>query len=123
MTADNEGAHSLLELLPLLEAAPGEHRTITISAPTTAVLGVPNFRRGDAKWAAPTKWQLRCDPASDSWYFPIATDIAQLSFGSSYLQKLADAFRGIPRGKGDFSIGVEKGGSQALWFWWHPNAA
>jgi hypothetical protein len=123
MTADDSGSQSLLELLPLLAAVPGEHRTVAVTAPSASVLRVPNFQRGDAQWTAPKKWRVRCDPAADSWYFPAEDELVELSFGASYLQMLSESIRGIPRGEGDFSIGAEKDGNLPLWFWWHPNAA
>ena len=122
LTADDAGVASLLVLLPLLAATPGAHRSVALSPPTAAVLRVPNYSQGRAKWAAPAKWQISASMQPNAWHFP-ATDPAELTFGAAYLEQLTHALQGIPRGEGDFCIGTDEHANVPLWFWWRPNAA
>jgi hypothetical protein len=123
LSADDAGIRSLLQLLNVLQTDPESHRTVTITPPSAALLRVPNFQQGKAKWVAPEKLQLQVASAPDTWEFPEALDPARFTVGSSYLQELIRALEGIPRGEGDFAMGSKQQGKLRLCFWWWLDAA
>ena len=116
LNADAEGCASLLSLLDALESSPGEYRTVRITAPTAAVLRVPNNRGGRAAWLAPAKLRLCCSPVQACWVFPLDLDPASLTVGADWLPRLREGIGGIPEGRGDYSIGSDA--EPSLWFWW-----
>ena len=118
ITANSDGISSLLALLQLLAGTPGAYRTVAVIPPSPAVLRVPNFQKGDALWSAPAKWRLQCT-SEDTWQFPLELEPATLTVGGKFLQQLEAGLRGIPKGEGDFGIGL----SPPLYFWWWPRSA
>ncbi|MFC5595824.1 hypothetical protein [Lysobacter niastensis] len=123
LSANDAGIESLLELLRVLQSAPGSHRTITITQPSTRLLQVPNFQQGRAKWVAPSKLQLQVSPDALAWDFPEGLEPAQFTVGTSYLPALIHGLEGIPRGEGDYAIGSSVRGKLRLCFWWWLDAA
>lgn len=115
LNADRAGCQSLLNLLDALAADGAGSRSIAITAPTKAQLGVPNNMRGQAAWVAPEKLRLTLSPVADQWSFPPDLDPAAIEVGSTWLQALREGIAGIPEGRGDYAIGK---GSLRLWFWW-----
>ncbi|WP_082143545.1 hypothetical protein [Xanthomonas sp. NCPPB 1128] len=115
LNADPAGCQSLLALLDGLVADGAGFRTILITAPSKAELGVPNNRRGLAAWVAPEKLRLTLSTIDDHWSFPVGAAPAALEVGSAWLAALREGVAGIARGQGDHAIG--KGGHR-LWFWW-----
>ena len=124
LSGTDAGVASLKALLRLLVAAPGIHRTISVTPPSPAVLRVPNFQQGDAKWVAPSKWQISCTPSSNprDWEFPPELEPAKLVIGESHLSRFISALDGIPKGEGDFCIGSPNKVDLPLCFWWWPRA-
>ena len=118
ITADSAGVASLVTLINLLrQSDPDQYRTISITAPSTRTLRVPNFQRGDAPTVSPDKWRISLAPGTeDVWSFPVALDPAALTVGGLYVAKLIAALEGIPRGEGDYSIGAGKGTTLSLWW-------
>ena len=115
LNADRVGCQSLLALLDALAADGTDPRSIAITAPTKAQLGVPNNMRGQAAWVAPKKLRLTLSPVADQWSFPPDLNPAAIEVGSTWLQALREGIAGIPEGRGDYAIGK---GSLRLWFWW-----
>ena len=118
LNADKAGCASLLALLQELTGSPGAQRTVQISAPGPAQLSVPNNQGGRAPWLAPEKLRVSCCSEPQMWGFPPDSEPACLTVGASWLEPLRLGIRGIPEGRGDFSIGSGKNGSLPLWFWW-----
>jgi hypothetical protein len=50
----------------------------------------------------------------DTWQFPLELEPATLTVGGKFLRQLEAGLRGIPKGEGDFGIGL----SPPLYFWW-----
>lgn len=119
LNADRAGCHSLLNLLDALAADGAGSRSIAITAPTKAQLGVPNNMGGQAAWVAPEKLRLTLSLVADKWSFPPDLDPALIEVGSTWLQALREGIAGIPEGRGDYAIGK---GSLRLWFWWGGRA-
>lgn len=117
LNADAAGCQSLLALLEALAADGAGSRTIAVTAPTKAQLGVPNNKRGLAAWVAPDKLRVTLSPTAEEWSFPAELDPAVMTVGSGWLAQLREGIAGIPEGRGDYSIGDRKG-SHSLWFWW-----
>lgn len=117
LTADAGGCASVVAVLDAFAAdgAPAS-RTLSITAPTAAVLAVPN--NGSACAKAPRKLRLSFSEDTALWSFPDSDAPAELSFGAEWLPILRQAFLGIPSGKGDYSIGSAERGR--LWLWWQP---
>ncbi len=120
LTATPDGCASLVALLDAF-AADGmpASQTLTITAPTPAVLAVPNNR--SAIPVTPAKLRLSLSSTPSEWSFTQSASLAELSVGADWLPLLRDALVGITSGKGDYSIGPSDSGS--LWFWWQPAAA
>lgn len=120
LTADPPGCASLIALLDAF-AADGTpiSRTLTVTAPTQATLAVPNNR--SAAPVVPAKLRISFSQTATGWSFPQSINPAELSVGADWLPVLRQAIAGIPRGKGDYSIGPPDSGS--LWLWWQPAAA
>ncbi len=120
LTADPVGCASLITLLDafVADGLPGS-RTLIITAPTQAVLAVPNNR--SAASIAPGKLRLSFSSTASEWSFPQSMDPAEFSVGTDWLPVLRQALLDIPQGKGDYSIGPPGGSS--LWLWWQPAAA
>jgi hypothetical protein len=125
MHADEAGGLAMLELLAALATSSAVvHRTIQLSVPTPAVLAVPNNQGGQARWWAPSRWQIAFDPTLDTssqWSFP-AHDPAHLRIGPTFLSQLERGVSGLLAGEGDYSIGLRESTapseSAELWFWW-----
>lgn len=118
LTADAAGCQSLVALLEGLAAAGiAAFRTVEISAPSKAQLGVANNKSGLAAWQAPSKLRIAVSQSPAEWSFPLDLDPACLTIGSDWLAPLCKGISGIPHGQGDYSIGPGSGGSR-LWFWW-----
>ena len=119
LNADPVGCASLLGLVSVLVQAPGDYRTVQISAPSPTQLAVPNNHGGRAAWVAPTKLRLSFLDDAAAWIFPPDLEPAALKFGSDWIDALRKGIAGIPDGEGDYSIGGnKKQGSLGLWFWW-----
>jgi hypothetical protein len=123
ISANDVGIASLLELLRVLQLAPGSYRTISITQPSARLLQVPNFQQGRARWVAPSKLQLEVSPDAQTWEFPEDLEPAHFIVGASYLPALIRGLEGIPRGEGDYAIGSRAGGKLRLCFWWWLDAA
>jgi hypothetical protein len=117
LSADDAGCASLIALLDAF-AADGNAgtRTLSVTRPTSEILAVPNNR--SASCVAPDKLLLSFSDVASQWSFPDSLDPAELTIGADWLPKLRKAIAGIPHGEGDFSIGLSKGDSLALTFWW-----
>lgn len=121
LTADEVGCVSLMLLLKAFEKDQQENfRTIKITAPDDAILGVPNNRVGRAKWQAPTEWHISYSKKSDEWSFSDQTEPAQLIIGKNWFGELKWAFDGIIVGEGDSWIGDSAGKEELLWYWRYP---
>ncbi len=119
-TADRAGCDSLIALLDAFAAdGPPGSRTLTITAPTPAVLSVPNNRSNDL--LVPSKFRLSFASIASEWLFPRSAAPAELSLGVDWLPVFRQSVAGVPKGKGDYSIGPRNG--ECLWFWWQPAAA
>lgn len=97
------------------------YRTLVVTPPSKAVLGVPNNRGGLAGFRAPSGWRLRYLPGADNskaWKFIEKNKTVELILGSDGLDGLITGVENIASGKGDYSIGLD--GSEELWFWWWP---
>jgi len=116
LNADAEGCNSLRALLEALAADGDGSRTVVLTAPTKIQAGVPNNRSGRAAWVAPAKLQIAYSPTSSDWAFPPDLEPAVLTMGSDWVALLLEGIAGIPKGRGDYSIGGD--GSLPLWFWW-----
>ena len=122
LTADAAGCASLIALLDAFASDGGSSsRTLTVQAPTLAILSVPNNR--SSAWRSPSKLRLSLSASPSEWSFPESLEPAALTFGSEWLPDLRQAIAGIPRGQGDYSIGRPGNGNLQLWFWWQPAAA
>lgn len=117
LSADDAGCISLIALLDAFSAdGVACSRTISIARPTPEILDVPNNR--SAAYVAPAKLLLSFSDTPSQWSFPDSLDPAELTIGADWLPKLRQAIAGIPRGEGDYSTGLSKGGSLRLTFWW-----
>jgi hypothetical protein len=123
LSGNDAGIESLIELLRGLQSAPGSHRTLTITPPSTRLLQVPNFQQGRAKWVAPSKLQLRVSAEAGNWEFPEDLEPAHFTVGTSYLPALIRGLEGIPNCEGDYAIGSKARGKLRLCFWWWLDAA
>ena len=119
LTADPAGCESLIALLDAL-AADGviASRSVEITPPSRAQLGVPNNKSGLAAWQAPGKLRIAFSDNPADWSFPLDLDPAVLTIGSDWLAPLREGISGITQGRGDYSIGGAGKGSSRLWFWW-----
>ena len=122
ISANDAGIGSLLELLRVLQSAPGSYRTINITPPSKRLLQVPNFQQGRAKWVAPSRLHLRVSPDAQAWEFPEELEPAEFTVGVSHLPALINGLEGILRGEGDYAIGSPVRGKLSLWFWWWLDA-
>lgn len=118
LNADDAGCQSFAALLEALATDGCGSRTLALTSPTKAELRVPNNRGGFADWLAPTKLRVDLSQAPTDWVFPSDLDPATISIGTAWLDPLREGLAGIPKGKGDYSIGNCKNGSLQLWFWW-----
>ena len=119
-TASIEGCSSLVALLDAFAADGIESsRTLSVTAPTSTVLAVPNNRSGAP--FVPSKFRLSFSDFPSQLLFQESDSTVALSVGSRWLSQLRQAVADIPFGKGDYSIGAS--GSEKLWFWWQPTAA
>lgn len=119
LTADAAGCDSLVALLDVLAAdGNGAFRIVEIRPPSNAQLKVPNNKSGLAAWQAPSKLRIAFSDDPAEWSFPLGLEPASLTLGSDWLTPLRDGISGIPRGRGDYSIGRIGKGSAKLWFWW-----
>jgi hypothetical protein len=91
-------------------------RALSVTSPTAEILAVPGSRSAD--YVAPQELRLSFSETPSQWHFLDSLEPAELTFGSSWLHKLRKGIAGIPSGEGDYSIGVAKGGSLRLSFWW-----
>ena len=119
LTADPAGCASLVALLDAL-AADGipASRSVDITPPSKAQLGVPNNKSDLAAWRAPTKLRVCFSAILAHWSFPLDLDPAVLTVGSDWLAPLREGISGIPHGRGDYSIGPGGKGNSRLCFWW-----
>jgi len=118
LNADPDGCHSLQALLEALAADGGGSRTVTLTDPTPSQLGVPNNQSGRAAWVAPAKLRVVFSATPSEWSFTADLDPAVLTVGSDWLAPLLGGIAGIPKGRGDCSIGGHNDGNLPLWFWW-----
>ncbi len=119
LTADAAGCASLLALIDAL-AADGiaALRTVDITPPSKAQLGVPNNRSGLAAWRAPRKLRVSFSTTPAHWSLPQDVDSAVITVGSDWLAPLREGILGIPLGRGDYAVGPSGKGNCSLWFWW-----
>jgi hypothetical protein len=116
LTLDPAAAESVAELLRRIRQAEKlRKRTLPLTQPTPAILGVPNNRR--AKAIGALAWKLLYDPSADPdlWRLEGRENTAELEMGSRAFGELINGVDAIRAGEGDFSIGDPK-----LWFWWYP---
>lgn len=116
LNADATGCASLLELFDVLATGASPIRTIRLTPPNDAQLGVPNNR--NVSWLAPDRLRIGWSDTPSDWRFTPALDPAELMFGADWLEPLKDGVAGIPKGRGDHSIGGRGKDSLPLWFWW-----
>lgn len=129
LTADGPGCKSFDELLTKFVETPRSRRaTVRITPPTVDVLSVPNCQRGAARWAAPDHLYIETHDDTDpmEWQFQPKGRRFELLAGRAKFEELRSAIRGIPVGKGDFSLGPDASSSEwyemAVWIWWMPSA-
>ena len=117
LTADAAGCASLVALLDALVAdgIPAS-RSVAITPPSKAQLGVPNNQSGSAAWRAPGKLRVSFSGSRADWLLMLDQEQAVITFGSDWLAPLREGISGIPLGRGDYSIGAK--GNLRLWFWW-----
>jgi hypothetical protein len=120
LNGDEAGCRSLAKLLDALAADGEGGRTLVVSAPTESQLRAPNNKSGRALWVSPEKVRVVLSASPAEWSFPSELAPAVLTVGSSWLDQLREGLEGIPKGRGDFSIGGN--GSLPLWFWWAPGS-
>lgn len=124
LSADDTGCASLIALLDAFSTdGIAGNRTVSITSPTPEILAVPN--NWSASFVAPDKLLISVSDTPSQWSFPESLDPAELTIGADWLPKLRLAIAGIPRGEGDYSIGVSNAGSLRLTFWWQvtlPNS-
>jgi hypothetical protein len=118
LTADDSGCGSLLALLDELVERPGEYHTVQTLSPGRDQLAVPNNRIERATWLAPARLRLTYSKNSTAWEFPGDLEPATFEIGADWLPALREGISGIPHGRGDNSIGLNKGGNLTLTFWW-----
>ncbi|MGR4894438.1 hypothetical protein ACIPR8_04025 [Stenotrophomonas sp. LARHCG68] len=123
LTADAEGGHSMIALLDALthDSAPAT-RTLQITPPTAAHLGVPNNRAGVA-WRTPGKLRLTFSNDPHTWGLAMEQDLAVLAFGTEGTAAIRDGLLDVLQGRGDYSITIPGGTGTPLWFWWWPRTA
>ena len=118
VTADAQGAASLLGLLGLLDTlnqgGADSARTVQISAPSASILAVPNNRR--AAWHAPARLRVGTSANEEEWRLTAEDQSAALTVGSGWRPVLQLALVGIAEGRGDYAIGPS--GKQQLTIWW-----
>lgn len=120
LSANPAGCESLITLIEALSAdGAGTTRSVGLTPPTPAILGVPNNKHGTARFNAPAKLCISFSSIPDHWLFPPQLEPAELSFGHDWLAPLRNGLAGIPNGVGDFSIGDDL----PLWFWWQASTA
>lgn len=115
LSADADGCANLLAVLDQLSSASAAYRTLQITLPSAAQLGVPNNR--SAGWLAPSRLRIEWSPQPATWLLPEALDLAHLTLGADWVAPLRAGITDIAAGRGDFSIGGRDAG---LWFWWWP---
>ena len=125
LTASDTGANSICLLLKaFLEEADFRHRKVSLSPVTPDILEVPNYRK-KADWAR--SLELVYNPNtehSSQWKLEKEGDALTLGLGQTSLNELLEAFKGLPKGEGDYRIGPtdEKADDdQFIWIWWHPS--
>lgn len=126
LSADLEGAASLLELIAAFQASPVACcRTLHLSPPTQSVLRVPNNGNGKAHAWSPRRLRITFDPgdaATGNWNLVLDQDAAVLSLGERYLALFKTGVLDIEHGRGDYCIGGHKREAPrertCMWFWW-----
>lgn len=121
LTVDKVASESIIKLLDLmLKCEWSSKKHVTLSQPTNSQISVPNNWKGTATWMAATSLTLSLIKTDKINYWKIHEKLPsiEIAFGSSKLQELKIAIAGIPKGKGDFSIGNEND-EDILNFWWN----
>ncbi|GAA0851691.1 hypothetical protein [Microbulbifer sediminum] len=110
LTCDKDGAESLAHLVAAIaDADMGKRRTVKLTRPSDAQLLVPN-----CKFKHHSFDKLVVSHGS-AWLIESDAERVVLSIPSELAESLKARISGIPRGKGDISMGIP--GSE-LWFWW-----
>ena len=113
MTADVQGAESLLELGSIFQQARWSCKhPVAVSRPTPTILRVPNFQDGEARWSAPVRALVLHSPkakvAAEHWTLKRSGEKLVLTFGAKMLSQFCDMVEAIERGEGDCAIGPEE---------------
>lgn len=118
LSADETAAHNLAALVDLMAAAPfSSEKLLVVTAPTPAVLRVPNNRGGRARWEAPSALLLACPKgkvAHDYLSLSAGGGRAKLEGGRQGLLVLKECVLNLLHGKNDYAI---QAGDERLWFW------
>ncbi|UYZ83209.1 hypothetical protein MTZ49_11455 [Entomomonas sp. E2T0] len=123
ITADDIGCLSLMLLLKAFEKDQKiNHKTITITAPSNEILGIPNNRVGVAKWIAPKEWHISFCKQSEKWEFSAGLEPATLTIGKNWLSEIRWAIDGIMTGESNSWVGINDGKEEVLWYWRYPKA-
>jgi hypothetical protein len=114
--ADIPGARSMIEVLA---RAPVTGETVfPLVAITPAILSVPNNTRDQA--VGYQRFVLRITDGAGVQRFSHAHPVLTLEASPDVVAEIADAYRSVAAGQGDFSVGPE---DHNLWFWWWPGRA
>lgn len=119
LSADDLFCQSFTELTEkMLAARWNSQKTFSVTPPSSLALNVPNNRGGKASWKSAQSLLLKHPKdkvAEDFFSLEEVEGNVILSVGTQKLKLLSDCVFGIPKGKGDYSIGSD---NSRLWFWW-----
>jgi hypothetical protein len=113
-SADAAGAMSMSRALTHLSA--GQELTIPLVPLTLAILSVPNNSRDHA--VGYSRLTLRAVVGDAVQRFVDAHPVLTLEASGDRRDALAEAYRSVAAGEGDFTTGPEE---HNLWFWWWHN--
>lgn len=124
LTADKAGANSLMSLLDAFRACSEyRRRKVRLSAPTQAMLAVPNYQAKHQAGAALEIKYLPGDEHSSQWKLSAEGGRVTVALGHGKLMELRQGLQDVAKGEGDYAIGpADKADweSMCLWFWWQP---
>ena len=116
LSADADGCRSLLMLINAFsDDSPVLHRTVSVTAPSKALLAVPG--RMSSGVESVSKLRLSHSVSPTDWLLTESDDAVSLAFGETWRGKLREATNALSKGEGDFRIGPENR-EQGIWFWW-----
>ena len=118
LTADRDGCVFLAGLVERFRKAqyPARKR-ISLDAPTSEILSVPNCARKCIS-AESVELRFRRDFSSDHWSATEIGSEVRIEMGANGLDDFDRGVADMMAAGGDWSTGA---GEESLWFWWHPD--